>query len=127
MADANRFTFAGLLGDHVQVTHGPTLALDGSIVWQVTIALQVPALDGRGDGKLTEVWSVPADATEDDLAAGIVARVLALFAHETIEALRWNGSPVYDAHPSKTEAANEGAVRSGASSIAEAGALRPWA
>jgi hypothetical protein len=122
-----RFTFAGLLGEHIEVDHGPTLALDGSIVWQVIIALQVPALDGRGDGKLTEVWSVPADATEDDLAAGIVARALALLAHETIEALRWNGSPVYDAHPSRAEAANEGSQRSGASSIAEAGAFRPWA
>jgi hypothetical protein len=33
MADARRFTFAGLLGDHIEVTHGPTLAPDGSIVW----------------------------------------------------------------------------------------------
>jgi hypothetical protein len=73
------------------------------------------------------VWSVPADATEDDLTAGIVARALALLAHETIEALRWNGSPVYDAHPSRPEAANEGRVRTGASSVGEAGALRPWA
>jgi hypothetical protein len=122
-----RFTFEGLLGEHIEVTHGPTLAPDGSFVWQVTIALQVPVLDGRGDGKLTEVWSVPADATEDDISAGIVARALALLAHETIEALRWNGSPVYDAHPSRPEVANEGAQRSGASSIAEAGALLPWA
>jgi hypothetical protein len=127
MPDASRFTFAGMLGDRVEVDHGPTLAPDGSIVWQVTVRLQVLALDGHGDGKLTEVWSVPADSTEDDIASGIVARVLALFAHETIEALRWNGSPVYDAHPSRPEVANEGSVRSGASSIAEAGALRPWA
>ena len=128
MADPRRrFAFAGMLGGCLEADHGPTLSPDGSIVWQVVITLQAPALDDGGVGKLTEVWSVPADATEDDLAAGIVARALALLAHETIEALRWNGSPVFDAHPPKPDAANEGSTRSGASSIDEAGALRPWA
>jgi hypothetical protein len=123
----SRFAFAGLLGEHVQVDHGPTVSPDGEIVWQVVISLQVPAFGDEGDGKLTDVWSVPADATEDDLAAGIVARTLALLAHETIEALRWNGEPVFDAHPSRSIAANEGTARTGASSVAEAVALRPWA
>lgn len=123
-----RFTFAGLLGEHIEVDHGPTLDPESfEIVWQVTIRLQVPALDGGGLGKLTEVWTVPAGATEDEVASGIVARALALLAHETIEALRWHGSPVFDAHPSRHEVANEGRQRSGASSISEAGALRPWA
>lgn len=126
MIDRRRFAFAGLLGEHVQVDHGPTLAPDGEIVWQVTISLQVPAFGDEGDGKLTEVWTVPADATEDDVAAGIVARTMTLLAHEAIEALRWNGEPVFDAHPIKSIAANEGTKRSGASSVDEAGALRPW-
>lgn len=121
-----RFTFAGLLGQHVEVDHGPTWSPDGGIVWQVLITLRVPALDGGGEGKLTEAWTVPADSTEDDIAEGVISRALTLLAHEALEAMRWNGEPVFDAHPSSPEAANEGRPRSGASSISEARALRPW-
>ncbi len=116
------FGFAGALGSMLQVWHGPTEDTDGSIVWQLRITLTIESLDGSGPGELAEVWTVPEDATPDQLAGGIHARAVALLSHEVLESMRWRqpgGVPlqVFDAHP--TPRAED--------SIDKCIPLRPWA
>lgn len=124
---ANRFTFAGLLGAHVEIWEGPTRGEDGTISRQVKVTLTVPNLYEGGTGRLTEVWNVPERATEDEVAQGILAATLRMLAHEALESLRWKGERVYDAHPetSSSTVAN-GPPRVVSSSLAEVTHLHPW-